>query len=95
MKSSNFPLIIFILIALLCIGFQRIDCQRNKKPRPYENAYPVSYPVNVPKNIVPIRVTPNGNKTSNQKKTSGSALVGNKFRPELKLTQRRMKLKNV
>jgi hypothetical protein len=95
MKSSNFPLIIFILIALLYIGFQKIDCQRNRQPRPYENVYPASAPVNGPKNRVPIRVTPNGHKTSNQRKISGSALVGNKFRPESKLTQRRIQLKNV
>ncbi len=46
MKSSNFPPIIFILIALLYIGVQKIDCQRNRHikpptPRPYENIYQV------------------------------------------------------
>jgi hypothetical protein len=87
MKSWNFSIIIFILIALLYIGFQKIDCERNRQPRPYVNEYEA---VNVPENHVPIRVTPNGIKTSNQRKISGIALVGNKFRPESKLTQKRM-----
>jgi hypothetical protein len=81
MKSSNFALIIFILIALLYIGFYKIDCQRvttRGPPRDYGNWYRAygpkinDYPTYGSKNRVPIRVTPNGHKTSNQRKISGS-----------------------
>ncbi len=83
------------LIALLYIGFQKIDCERNRQPRPYENAYPLSLPVNGINNSVSIRVTSNGRKKSSQRKVSGSALVSNKFRAETNSTQRRMQFINV
>jgi hypothetical protein len=58
MKSLNSPLIILTLIALLCIGFQKIDCQydrRDRPPRDYGNVEPYGIrpfiPVNRPKNL--------------------------------------------
>ncbi len=95
MKSSNFSLIIFTLIALLYIGFQKIDCERNRQPRPYVNAYPLSLSVNGPNNSVLIRVTSNGHKKSSQRKVSGSALVSNKFRVGTNSTQATMEFLNV
>jgi hypothetical protein len=95
MKSSNFPLIIFTLIALLYAGFEKIDCERNRQLRPYLNAYPLSLPVNDRNNSVPIRVTTDGRKKSSQRKISGSALVSNKFSARTNSTQERMQLINV
>jgi hypothetical protein len=70
----------------------------NLETHSYENVYPASIPVNGLNHRVPISlglVPLNGHKTSNRTKIPGSALVGNKFRPESKFTQKRIKLKNV
>jgi len=88
----NFALIIFTIIALLYIGFEKIDCERNQQPPPY----PLFLQVNGRNNSVPIRVTssPGHNKLS-QRKVSGSALVSNKFRAETNSTEGRMESINV
>ncbi len=83
MKSSNFRLIIFILIALLYIEFQKIDCKRYGESRSYRNFYPASVPMNdsnngqqnsVEKNLTELstELMPIRYKRSNRRKISGS-----------------------